>query len=202
MTYRRWIVGVSGRYCSGKNTFSALLENCGYLMVDVDKIGHRVLEQKAADIISAFGRDILGEGNGIDRAKLGRVVFGDKTKLSLLEAILHPAMYDEVARIIEDNQDRNIVINAALLFKMGLHRFCDIIFCVRAPLYKLIFRGMRRDGLGFFDVLKRLLNQRGICFKPEGTTVDTYNVWNIGNVNKFERKALSLLKEKGLIAGE
>ncbi len=198
MSETRIVVGIVGKYCSGKNILAGILSHYGYLEIDVDKIGHEVLESSKGEVVKMFGKDILGNGGEIDRKKLGDIVFSDKKKLRLLESILHPKMKKRVKDIIE-NSERNIVINAALLYRMGLHELCDVVICVKSSIWKLIFRGMKRDELPLWKVLRRLLSQLGICFKPSGYRVDTYNVWNNGSVEKFRKEVLKLFRERGLI---
>ena len=195
---KRVVVGIVGKYCSGKNVLAGVLAEYGYLVIDVDKIGHEVLESSKREIVSAFGNEIIGEDGRIERKKLGAIVFGNRAKLRLLEAILHPRMVERVTKIVELSE-QGVVINAALLYKMGLYKLCDVVFCVKAPVWKLLLRGLKRDKISLCGVFGRLLSQFGICFKPRGYRVDTYNVWNSGSIERFKSKALRLFRECDLI---
>ncbi len=200
MRKKRIVVGVVGKYCSGKNTLADILSSYGYREIDVDKIGHEVLEASRDRIVEVFGRVVEAPGGGIDRKKLGAIVFAEREKLKLLEGILHPKMRERIRGII-NNSEGNIVINAALLYRMRLHEMCNVIICVKSPIYRLVLRGMKRDGLSLMGVVRRLWSQWGICFKPRGCRVDTYSVWNIGSIEQFRSRALKLLRKYGLIEG-
>ena len=81
------IIGITGCYCSGKNTVCELFANQGFSIIDVDRIGYIALEEKRTEIVSIFGEDILSEER-IDRKKLGGIVFGDSQKRNELEKIV------------------------------------------------------------------------------------------------------------------
>ena len=193
----RKIVGIAGGYCAGKNVLAEILKENGYLEIDVDKLGHEELERSREKILRAFGKSVLGEDGAIDRKKLGNIVFRDKSKLKILESIVHPPMKERVKAMVEGSR-QNIVINAALLFPMELHRFCDVVICVKAPLLSRLRRATRRDGISLFQALGRIYRQRGICFNPLEDRVDTYIVWNSGDLDVFEEKAENLMREMGL----
>ena len=193
----RTVVGIAGGYCAGKNVLAEILKEKGYLEIDVDRLGHEELERSKEKIVEAFGNVILNEGGSIDRKSLGRLVFRNKSKLEMLESIVHPPMKEKVENIVKKSR-QNIVINAALLFPMGLHRFCDVVLCVKAPLLSRIKRAVRRDGVSVFQALERIYRQRGICFNPSRDRVDTYSVWNRGSLDDFKEKAKRLMREMAL----
>jgi dephospho-CoA kinase len=41
----------------------------------------------------------------------------------------------------------NAIINAAILFGMGLHKLCDFVICVKAPFPVRFIRALKRDKL-------------------------------------------------------
>jgi dephospho-CoA kinase len=164
-------VGVTGRYCAGKNAAAEFLRDRGYRVVDVDRVGHEVLSERAAEVAARFGDAVLADGGQIDRRALGRLVFSDPDALRSLERILHPEMVRRVAEIAD--REARAVINAAILFHMGLHRYCDLVICVRALFVVRLVRALRRDGLGLFEATRRLRAQRGICPKRPDPAVDT-----------------------------
>mgnify|MGYP001183749579 FL=1 len=44
------IVGITGKYCSGKNAVAAEFERRGYFHIEVDKLGHAALDLKKDEI--------------------------------------------------------------------------------------------------------------------------------------------------------
>jgi dephospho-CoA kinase len=189
---------VTGTYCSGKNTLVAFLKQSNFTEVDVDRVGHRILEDSGvrAELRRSFGADIFTPQGTIDRRLLGRRVFRDPRELRALESIVHPPMFGEVERILQ-RLDGRVVINAAVLFRMGLERLCDAVVCVRAPLTQRLKRARRRDGITLFQVLRRLRAQRGICPKFNANGVDIYYVDNDRGLDHLHTQILTILREKG-----
>jgi dephospho-CoA kinase len=190
---------LAGGYCAGKDAVAAILAERGFAVIDVDEVGHRVLREPAIRerVVARFGSGVLDPGGEVDRRELGHRVFRDRRELSALEAIVHPRM---VERVREELAVRggSTVLNAAVLFRMGLHRLCGAVLCVRAPWWVRLERARRRDGLGLFGGLRRIGSQRGICPKLHGLGVDTYYVDNSRDRDRLRERVLGLLREKGL----
>ncbi len=123
------MICVTGKIGSGKSTVSKIIsEMTGYEIIDVDKIGHEVLEMKdvKTEVLKAFGKKILSGGN-VDRKKLAKVAFSNGSELEKLESILHPIMR---ALVVERVRDGNAVIDCALLKRMKLLGICDVVITV------------------------------------------------------------------------
>jgi dephospho-CoA kinase len=193
------VVGVAGGYCAGKNVVVELLRARGFLEIDVDRVGHEVLELPEArgQLLRRFGGGILGPSGAVDRQALGRRVFASRRELRGLEAIVHPLMAERVRARVQAASGP-VVINAAVLFRMGLDRLCDLVICVRAGLLRRLWRARRRDGSGLFRALRRIASQRGICPKSHGTGVDTYYVENNRTREALQARVLALLQRKGV----
>jgi dephospho-CoA kinase len=187
------VIGVTGGYCAGKSVVSAVLRKMGFSEIDVDEVGHAVLREKAAEVIRAFGEGIRAADGGVDRKKLGAIVYSDRKELSRLERIVHPEMVAKVkAALVSARGDA--LINAAILYKMGLDSLCDAVFRVTAPVPIRLIRAKRRDGVTLRHVLARLLSQRGIRLKSKGSAVDIYTVRNGGSLGSLERSVRSALE--------
>ncbi len=77
----------------GKSTSAQLLRDRGVLVVDTDDLARQVVEpgQPAlAEVVAAFGPEILGSDGQLRRNELARRVFADPAARRQLEAILHP----------------------------------------------------------------------------------------------------------------
>lgn len=187
------VVGVSGKYCAGKSTVADLLEaEWGFLQIDVDALGHQALERRRDEVLSRFGSGIVVDGR-IDRRRLGGIVFGNPQALADLESIVHPEMIAMVEETIRREAERDVVVNAAILFKMGLDRLCDTVIWVEAPVLRRIFRARRRDRLPFLQILKRLNAQRGMKPQSSRGDVDIHTVRNSGNLEALKRRIGAVL---------
>ena len=81
------LICVTGKSGSGKSTFAKLVADvydCVY--IDVDEIGHNALIQENViqGLCQNFGNEILDSNGSVDRKKVGKIVFNDKTKMEIL----------------------------------------------------------------------------------------------------------------------
>ncbi len=182
----RMVAGVSGKYCAGKNTAVRILEKHGFVSIDIDKLGHRVLKEKQEAVLKTFGPKVAASGGGIDRKRLGDLVFSDIRALEQLESILHPQMKALTAEFLDEHRDRDRVINAAILFKMELHRFCDKVFWITAPLHVRFRRAVSRDGFHPIRILRRIFSQRAMKPQHSEENVDIHIIDNPGSLKTLE----------------
>ncbi|UCF98262.1 MAG: dephospho-CoA kinase [Spirochaetaceae bacterium] len=189
---------MTGKYCSGKNALVSFLLNKGFSEIDVDRVGHRILAdpEVKSQLRRSFGSEIFSSEGAIDRPVLGGRVFRDFHELRRLESIVHPPMVEEVKRSLQ-RLSGPVVVNAAVLFRMGLEDLCDAVVCVRAPLIQRLKRARRRDGASLMQVLRRLRAQRGICPKLNANGVDIYYVDNDRGLDHLHTQILKILREKG-----
>lgn len=169
------IVGLTGKTCSGKSSLVPFFTERGFSIVDADVIAHEALAANAEAVIARFGT--------VERAALGRMVFGDRQALADLEAITHTW----IARVIRERAaaaSGDVLINAALLHKQDLFRLCDVVVWVHAPLLTRIFRARRRDRWGWIRILKRVWTQRELRPQVFGPDVDIQKVDNGGPLTR------------------
>jgi dephospho-CoA kinase len=172
------VVGIAGKYCAGKSTVSTLLAEHGYEVIDVDALGHEALERKQAEIIARFGPSILGQDGGIDRRRLGRIVFADAESKAALETIVHPEMKEMTRERLRNIEPHPAAINAAILFEMGLDELCDVVLWVTAPFLKRLLRAAKRDKLPLLQLLSRFRAQRRMGPQSSRENVDIEIVRN------------------------
>ena len=131
------VIGLTGKACAGKNQYGKALEKQGFLVVDVDTLGHCVLRIKAQEIAALFPLARKGDGS-LDRKILGNIAFSDPLALEKLNAIIHPAVKKMCEDIIAEEQhgaNRIVVLNAAMLQKGKLDVLCDEIILIKAPFF-------------------------------------------------------------------
>ncbi|ADY12643.1 dephospho-CoA kinase [Sphaerochaeta globosa] len=158
------VIGITGKACAGKNVYASVFASFGYPVVDVDTLGHAVLTESKAELVETFGTGILTE-QSIDRKKLGSLVFSDPQKLTLLEGITHPRMIESCKRLIQEARLQGkaaIILNAALLTRMGLDALCDHIVFIQAPFLVRYLRAKKRERLSWKRFLARDRAQKDI----------------------------------------
>lgn len=137
------VIGVVGGIGSGKSEVARRLGELGALVIDVDRVGHEVLED--ADVKEAlcarWGPTILTSDGRIDRRLVSERVFAREQEAqqerSFLESVVHPRIGQRLGRILECARHQVpgpvVVLDAALLFEAGWDRYCDEIIFVDAP---------------------------------------------------------------------
>ena len=172
------IIGLTGTYCAGKNHVALILEKRGLPVLDLDKLGHRVIETVKNRLLERFGADILGKDGLIDRKRLGEKVFGRSGELAALEEIIHPAVNRETLAWIDSREESACVINAALLHRSSAFELLDSIIIVEAPLAVRLCRARKRDKLPWAVLLKRFRSQNEFTSQYFKGKTDIYRVSN------------------------
>ena len=142
------VIGITGGSGAGKSTVSAEFEKHGFKIADADKIAHMLMVPGTGcfcETLKYFGREFLNTDGTLNRKKLGEVVFSNAEKLSALNKITHKYITAEIKKITEEN--RNTVIDAAVLFESGADDLCDATVYVHCPEEIRIKRIMERDGI-------------------------------------------------------
>ena len=89
-------VALTGGIATGKSYVLERFRELGAATLDADQLAHGVMApgtEAAAAIAERFGTEVLDAAGGVDRKKLGPVVFADAGARRDLEAIVHPAVY-------------------------------------------------------------------------------------------------------------
>jgi dephospho-CoA kinase len=186
------VIGLTGRYCSGKGTVARAFAARGFRVVDADDLSHEVLAERAAEVIREFGPAARAADGGVDRRALGRIVFADTAARTKLEGILYPDITERIRRFVADDES-DVVINAPLLQRAGLEKMCDAVVFVTAPALVRLVRAMRRDRLPLRDAWVRINAQKDVRPQFNDPGVDTYSVPNWGSVRSLEHRVERVL---------
>ncbi len=116
------VVGITGPAGTGKSTVCRMLaRRPGIGHVDLDELAHATYRPGGPAylrILARFGEGVLAPGGGIDRGKLGGIVFSDQQAKADLEAIVHPLVMEELKREIQRQRGlgtRWLLVEGALL---------------------------------------------------------------------------------------
>ena len=157
-----FVLGITGGTGAGKTTLLHALERRGALVLDCDAVYHEMLRTDAplrADLTAAFG-DVFAPDGGLDRQKLGNIVFGDAGALAQLDAIIFRHLPRALARRMEESGARLIALDAIKLVESGLGALCDVTVAVTAPEEVRVRRIMTRDGISEDYARARVRAQR------------------------------------------
>ena len=201
------IIGLTGLYCAGKNYIAPFLEQRGLPVLDVDKLGHKVIEMEKERILARFGNDILDREGRIDRKLLGAKVFGRDEEVAALEDIVHPGANRETLAWISAQTGRACVINAALLHRSSVFNMLDAIIIVKAPFMVRLLRAKKRDKLHWSALLRRFFSQGKFSSQYLQKKTDIYIVENSGffgfreraRQKKLEGRLDEILSREGIL---
>ena len=163
-----YVIGVTGNIGTGKSTVARMMAELGAHIIDADHVAHELMAPGTAiwqAVVEEFGPDVLGEGGQgqsdsvIDRTKLGDIVFADPQALARLEAILHPAVIQEVNRRIHAADARVVVVEAIKLIEAGMHRGYDALWVVTCRPEQQVARLVAQRGTSEEEVRQRMAAQ-------------------------------------------
>ncbi len=147
-------VGLTGSIAVGKSFVLGVLAELGCRVLNADVTAREVVAPESPGLqaaVDAFGTEILLPDGGLDRARLGSLIFADEQKRLRLNSILHPfiiAKQDEQMRKWEGEDPKGIaVIDAALMIESGGYRRFDKLIVVHCRPEVQLQRLMLRDGL-------------------------------------------------------
>ena len=129
------ILGLTGSIGMGKSTVARMFENEGVPVFDADAAVHR-LQGPGGALLGAIEAEFPGSTgpDGVDRVKLGELVFGDPEALARLEAIVHPAVAELRSEFLLEHAGAPILLfDIPLLFEKGGESRVDQVVVVSAP---------------------------------------------------------------------
>jgi dephospho-CoA kinase len=162
------IVGLTGGIVGGKSTVASMFNKLGAKIVDADELGHSViLPHKPAweKITKLFGKDILQNDLAIDRGKLAKIVFRNQALLKKLNEITHPEIIKLIKKKIHlaknktHNQEKILIIDAALIYEAKIDRLMDKIIVVYISENEQAKRLIKRNNLSKEEALQRIKSQ-------------------------------------------
>jgi dephospho-CoA kinase len=172
------IIGVTGITGSGKSEAARLLaRRFAAEYIEVDAVGHRVLAENK--FVRCVLRLLCGSA---ERPVVAGQVFKSPFKLFCLNALTHPFMRRIIRRQLRGRQ-KHFVIDAALLYQMGLAKYCDKVLFVDAP-ENLIYERLTAKGLTAGQVWWRLAaNQKVYIYKKRASKI----IVNDGSLSALQK---------------
>ncbi len=131
------IIGITGGVGAGKTQILEYLnDRYGATVCQADEVAKK-LQRKGTDchraIAEHFGAEILDSKGELNREKLAQIIFTDEKERAALNEIVHPAVKEEVRKIIKREERRHtslFILEAALLIDDHYEQICDEIWYV------------------------------------------------------------------------
>ncbi|MDA8065204.1 MAG: dephospho-CoA kinase [Thermaerobacter sp.] len=153
---KAWCIGLTGGIACGKSTVGRMLEELGAYRIDADELAHRVLRaREVAQRVARRWPRVATPAGGIDRRRLGEIVFADPGERRALEAIVHPPVRELLRRELAAARAAVVVAEVPLLFESGLEGWFDRIWAVTATPDQQLAR-LTGQGLSLDQARRRL----------------------------------------------
>lgn len=156
-------IGLTGGIASGKSSVGRLLAARGLPLLDADVYAREMLAPGslgAQAVLERYGAEVRAPGGEIDRAALGRIVFGDGAERRWLEDLVHPLVRKRFeAELRELAAEPLVVLVVPLLFEARLEALCSEVWLVDCDETQQLQRLVARDGLSEADARARLAAQ-------------------------------------------
>jgi dephospho-CoA kinase len=129
-------IGITGGISTGKSTFCGCLREVlpGAKFFNADDAAHVLLElsEVKQKIRSEFGSHVFSRNGDLNRANLRAIIFGDPTKKSALERILHPRIRRQWRAEAKGhhNSAKFFFADIPLLYETGGEKLCDRVVVV------------------------------------------------------------------------
>lgn len=169
---KQFIIGETGEIGVGKSTLSEAFVSTAQTLsipchnIDIDKIGHQILEELTApayqkireDLVGKFGSEIQDHNGMIKRKLLGQKVFGNEIDLAYLNHIMLTPMIVRLKKELNEKQGL-ILLNGALLAEANLLHLCNnnvvLIHCEK----NIQRERLRKRGLNDIQIARRIESQ-------------------------------------------
>lgn len=192
------LIGITGTIGSGKSAVGQILSSFAVPVIDSDRIVHELLTEPTPvreAVVTRFGKEILkanGTG-GVDRERLGKLVFADAAARRDLESIVHPAVLLECSRRVDQHSGEPLVaLLVPLLFEAAIESQFDEVWTVITDEAALRLRLKERDNLGDDEVDRRLAAQLS---QSEKASRSDRVIDNSGSLEDTREQIITILQQ-------
>ncbi len=192
MEFKNCIV-ITGSIGCGKSSVCSILASKGYKIIDADLISRDVANKNLSLIAKSFGDDFIVDG-ALNREKLAKLIFSDKTAKIKLESIMHPLIKEEITREAQKLEKDNKIyfVDIPLFFETNNYKEFLPVAVVYAPKEAQIKRVLARNNISEMEALNRINSQMDIEQKVK---MADFIIDNSGDISKLPDKVDNFLKE-------
>lgn len=142
-------IALTGSIGMGKSTVASMFAQAGVPVFDADAVV-RALQGPGGELVAKIGELFPGtvRSGTLDRECLAHIVLADRSKLTALEGIVHPAVREAREAFIAEHSDAPaLLFEIPLLFETGSDEDFDKIVVVSAPAKVQRVRVLARMGM-------------------------------------------------------
>ena len=168
------IIGLTGGVGMGKTIVSSYLHKAYSLpILDADLYARQALAPGAAalaQIVERYGGQVLLAEGGLDRRRLGDILFGDAAERQWIEELIHPEVRRQIEAELQDlarQSSQTAVVVVPLLFEADMTDLATEIWVVQTTAAQQLDRIQQRDQLSLEQIQARISSQMPIDQKIE-----------------------------------
>jgi dephospho-CoA kinase len=189
-------VGLTGGIGAGKSEVSRRLSAQGAVVIDADAIAREVVEPGTpglAEVVAAFGPEVLLPDGSLDRPRLGDLVFADPDLRGRLNGIVHPLVGARMRELEESAGPGSIVVHdVPLIAENNMAGAYDLVVVVDVPPRLQLDRLVRHRGLTREQARARMAAQAG---REQRLGIAGIVVDNSGSLAELDRQVGELWTE-------
>ena len=189
-------VGLTGGIGAGKSEVSRRLASYGAVVIDADAVARDVVAPGTpglAEVVQAFGPEVLRSDGTLDRDRLGELVFADESLRMKLNAITHPRVGERMAELERQAGGAPVIVHdVPLLAENHLAGSFDEVVVVDVPPRIQAERLARERGMSKDQAEARMGAQAS---REERLAVATIVVDNSGSLAELDREVGELWTE-------
>jgi dephospho-CoA kinase len=200
-----YCIGLTGGIASGKTAVGNAFEALGIVVADADVAAREAVAVGSAglaDVVAAFGADVLAADGGLDRAAMRRRVFADDSARKRLEAIVHPRVRESLARRCAQAPGAYAVAAIPLLTEVGgrtAYPWLQRILVVDVPVEIQRARLLERDGIDAALAERMIAAQ---ATRAQRLAIADDVIVNAGSLDDLRRRVAALdARYRSLAAG-
>ncbi len=193
----RWI-GLTGGIASGKSTVTRLLRARALDVICADDLAREVVRPGTpglAEVVAAFGPGAVLADGTLNRKQIGAAVFADRSRLQILEGIIHPrvrVLAQEKRREVGATGQKIGFYDVPLLYEKKMQADFSAVVVVACSVAIQKQRLILRDGFTEAEAERRIQAQLPLIEKVKQAD---YVIENEGTLPELEDKVDLFVKE-------
>jgi dephospho-CoA kinase len=192
-----YVVALTGGIGSGKSEAAKIFAEMGVPVVDVDIISHQLTaanQPLIKHIEANFGKTYITPEGALNRAAMRKLVFEDVSARAKLNAILHPAIYEEAIKQLQLHKDAPYqILVIPLLFESPRYSpHINRILVIDCDEKMQIERVKQRSQLPESEIINIIKAQTS---RKKQLTLANDVINNSGNIEKLREKILLIHKK-------
>ncbi len=186
-------IGLTGGIACGKSVVLEMFKEAGWHTLSADALVHELLDhdpEVIEAVISKFGIEVKASDVSLNKKAIAQVVFADSQQREWLEGLLHPLVRKRWTSTLDEEPDKNWVVEIPLLYEKKLEKDFDLVVCLSSSRENQLER-LQSRGMNEADAEARIASQAPLAEKIEKSD---FVLTNTGSLN-FLRKQFQILIE-------